>query len=76
MAYNFTTQWQRGKDNSAADAPSRHPHWTLNTGDDLAEHEIDTHEAQPIVVQALSISVAKHYVKPIPARKSAPQKVH
>ena len=56
MAYNLTAQWQKGKDNKAADALSRHPHQAPNAGDDLAEHEIDTHEVQPTVVRALTIS--------------------
>lgn len=49
MAYNFTTQWLKGKNNYAADALSRHPHQAPNADDNLTEHEIDTHEAQPMV---------------------------
>ena len=56
MAYNFTALWQKGKDNSTADALSHHPHQVPNAGDDLAEHDTDTHEIQPTVVRALSIS--------------------
>ena len=56
MAYNFTAQWLKGKDNNAADALSHHPHQAPNAGDDLPEHKIDTHDVQPTVVQALSIS--------------------
>ena len=55
MAYNFTTQWLKGKDDHAADALSRHPHQAPNADDNLAEHKIDTHKLQPTVARALTI---------------------
>ena len=59
MAFNFTAQWLKDKDNNAADALSRHPHQAPNTGDDLAKHEIDTHEVHPSTIH---LRVMKHYI--------------
>ena len=66
MAYNFTTQWLKGKDNHAADALSRHPHQAPNADDDLAEHDIDTHEVQPTITRALTISQLRSTVSSPP----------
>ena len=41
MAFNFTAQWLKGKDNEAADTLSRHPHQVPRYGDELAEHEMN-----------------------------------
>jgi len=46
MGYNFTAQWLKGANNGAADALSHHPHQQPADGDDLAEHEMDTHHSQ------------------------------
>ena len=56
MGYNFTAQWLKGADNGAADALSRHPHQQPADGDDLAEHETDTHHSQAALCQGLSIA--------------------
>ena len=56
MGYNFTTQWLKGVDNGAADALSRHPHQQPADGDDLAEHETDTHHSQATPCPGLSIT--------------------
>ena len=41
LAYNFLVKWQKGKDNDAADALSRHPCSQPTPGEDMAEHDID-----------------------------------
>lgn len=56
MAYNFTAQWLNGEDNNAADALPCHHHQAPNTGDDLVEHEFDSHEGQPKEVRAVTMS--------------------
>ena len=56
MGYNFTAQWIKGTNNGAADALSRHPHQQPADGDDLAEHETDTHHSQAASCQGLSVA--------------------
>ena len=56
MGYKFTAQWLKGANNEAADALSRHPYQQPADGDDLAEHEIDTHHSQAAVYGAPSIA--------------------
>lgn len=51
----ITAQWLKGADNRAADALSHHPHQQPADGDDLAEHETDTHHSQAAPCQGLSI---------------------
>ena len=41
LAYNFIAKWQKGKDNDAADALSRHPCSQPTTGEDMAEFDVD-----------------------------------
>ena len=41
LAYNFLAKWQKGKDNDAADALSRHPCSSPTPGEDMAEQDID-----------------------------------
>ena len=43
LAYSFQAKWQKGKDNDAADALSRHPCSQPNPGEDMAEYDIDVH---------------------------------
>ena len=56
MGYKFTAQWLKGASNEAADALSRHPYQQPADGDDLAEHEIDTHHSQAAVYRAPSVA--------------------
>ena len=53
MGYKFTAQWLKGANNEAADALS---YQQPADGDDLAEHEIDTHHSQAAVYGAPSIA--------------------
>ena len=56
MAFNFTAQWLKGKDNEAADALSRHPHQVPRYSDELAEHEMNAEYSHAVLDQAPSIS--------------------
>ena len=41
LAYSFIAKWQKGKDNDAADALSRHPYSQPAAGEDMAEFKVD-----------------------------------
>ena len=55
MAFNFTAQWLKGKNNEAADALSRHPYQVPHHGDELADHEMNAEYPHVVPDQAPSI---------------------
>ena len=57
LAFNFTAQWRKGKDNDAADALSRHPSTHPTPGEDLAEHDLDTTQTLAVVQCAPLVDV-------------------
>ncbi len=52
LAYNFVAKWQKGKENNAADALSRHPCTQSAHREDLAEFDVDIHGSLSCVKSA------------------------